>query len=212
MGDLDDNLSVGGKRSPIDHMTLGDAEAAMHKGRGGMLVAAGVVLLAAIGGLVFLMGGDDEHRVYSEMGKTINGERVGSFDQFWGCVLQGENLRDLKSNEDLVALVERRAAGGGARYAKQLRDDCLPKLEGVEPKLGALILPPDLKPGVAALLLANGDLRGATSNFISYLDQPELVYDEEESREKIGKMARGWYDFRKAIADINKVLKEHLEP
>lgn len=195
----------------LDNMTLSDAEAAMHKGRGGMIAAAVVAVLGVVGGVVFLMGGDDERRVYSELGKTINGVRSGAFDQFWACLLQGENLRDLKSNEDVVSKVERRAAGASARYAKQMRDECMPKLEGVEPKLSVLILPPDLKPAVAELTTAVGDLRSATSNFVSYLDQPELDYDEEESREKIQKMARGWYDFRKAHADANKVLKEHLE-
>lgn len=195
----------------LNNMTLSDAEAAMHKGRGGMLVAAGVVALAAIGGLVFMMGGDDERRVYSELGKTINGVRAEAFDQFWACLLQGENLRDLKSNEDVIGKVERRAAGGQARYGKQLREECLPKLEGLEPKLSLLILPADLKASVSAMSSATGDLRSATSNVVSYLDQQELDYDEEESREKISKMARAWYDFRKAHADANKVLKEHLE-
>ncbi len=195
----------------LNNMTLSDAEAAMHKGRGGMLVAAGLVALAAVGGLFFLMGGDDERRVYSELGKTINGVRVEAFDQFWACLLQGENLRDLKSNEDVIAKVERRAAGGQARYGKQMRDECLPKLEGLEPKLSLLILPADLKASVSAITLATGDLRSTTSNFVSYLDQQDLEYDEEEAREKVGKMARAWYDFRKAHADANKVLKEHLE-
>lgn len=211
MDDLNDKLSVGGGRAPLDGMTLSDAEAAMHKGRGGMIVAAVVVVLGGLGGLFFLMGGDDERRVYSELGKTINGERVGAFDQFWACVLQGENLRDLKSNEDLEAKVELRAAAGPARFATLLQETCLPKLEKVEPKLSALILPDDLKPSVASLVTATGDLRSATSNVVSYLNQPELEYDEEESRQKIKKMARGWYDFRKAQADVNNVLKEHLE-
>lgn len=212
MGDLNDNVPIGGGRTPLDAMTLSDAEAAMHKGRGGMIVAAVIAVVGVVGAVVYLMGGDDERRVYSELGKTINGARVGEFDQFWACVLPGENLRDLKSNEDLEAKVEIQAAAGQARFAKVLREKCLPKLEGVEPKLSTLILPPDLKPSVSAVVTATGDLRSATSNFISYLDQPELVYDEEESREKIQKMGRGWYDFRKANADVNKVLKEHLEP
>lgn len=211
MTDLNDNVPVGGGRSPMDAMTLSDAEAAMHKGRGGMIVAAVVVLVAVAAGFVFLVGGDDERRVYSELGKAINGARVSEFDQFWACLLQGENLADLKSNEDLEAKVELRAAAAPARFAKQLRDDCLPKLQTIEPKLSALILPPDLKPSVAAVVTATGDLRSACSNFVSYLDQPELVYDEEESREKIKKMGRGWYDFRKAHAEANKVLKEHLD-
>jgi len=211
MGDLNDNVPVGGGRSPLDAMTLSDAEAAMHKGRGGMIAAAVAVLVVLAGGFVFLVGGDDERRVYSELGKAINGSRSTDFDQFWACLLQGENLADIKSNEDLEAKLEMRASSAPARFAKQLRDDCLPKLQEIEPKLSVLILPPDLKPSVASVITATGDLRSACSNFVSYLDQPELDYDEEESREKIKKIGRGWYDFRKAHADANKVLKEHLE-
>lgn len=210
MGDLNDNVPIGGGRNPLDVMTLSDAEAAMHKGRGGMIVAAVVVVVGLVGALVVFLGGDDERRVYSELGKTINGARVGEFDQFWACALPGENLRDLKSNEDLVAKLEVQAVGGQARFATRLRDTCLPKLEGIEPKLSALILPPDLKPSVSSVVTATGDLRSATSNLISYLDQPELEYDEEEAREKIQKIGRGWYDFRKAHADVNAVLKAHL--
>lgn len=211
MGDLNDNVPVGGGRAPLDAMTLSDAEAAMHKGRGGMIVAAVAVLVALAGGFIFLVGGDDDRRVYSELGKAINGVRVAEFDQFWACLLQGENLADIKSNEDLEAKIELRAAKAPARFAKQLRDDCLPKLQAIEPKLSTLILPPDLKPSVGSVVTAVGDLRSACSNFVSYLDQPELVYDDEESRQKIKKIGRGWYDFRKAHAEANTVLKGHLE-
>jgi hypothetical protein len=200
-----------------DHMPLpapADAEGSMrsmHKGRAGSLVLMGALLLALLGGLAFLVGGDDQARVYGELGRQINGLKHAAFDQFWGCALQGENIADIKSNSELMAQVGGRAEERGRAYGVHVRDACLSKLEGVGPQLESLIVPQDLQADVAALKQASGELRSAWSNYVAYLDNPELDYQEREAQPYLQHIARGWYDFKRAHAAVNKTIKSRLK-
>ena len=166
--------------------SLADAEAAMHKGRGRSLLVFAALAIALAGGLVFLVGGEDQARVYGEIGRKINGLERGNFDQFWGCALPGDNVNDI-------------------------RDKCMPKLQDIGPQLDTLIVPEDLKHDVKAMQEANGALRSAWSGFVAYLDDPELSYDEDVAKRHLQGIARGWYEFRKAHADVNKAIKSKLK-
>jgi hypothetical protein len=190
--------------------TLADEEAAMRKGKAGQLVLLGGFALALLGGLMFLMGGDDEARVYGDLGKKINGLKQAHFDQFWGCALQGEDLRDVRSNSDLEAQLDARGAERGQAYGVHLREECMPKVADLSPELDTLIAPADLAPHVEAMSDANGRMRSAVSAFIAYLDDPELEYDEAQADEFIGQIARGWYDFKKAYGAANDAVREKV--
>jgi hypothetical protein len=191
--------------------TLGDEEAAMRKGRAGSLAAMAALGIAAVAGLVMLVGGEDQARVYGEIGKKVNGIERAHFGQFWGCALQNENIADLRSSADLITHVNGRGLERGRNYGLHVREKCMPKLQDINPQLDMLIAPDDIKPDFEALKKATSDLRGAWSGYIAYLDDPELEYDEEAARPHVKAIARGWYDFKTAHGAINKSIKAKLE-
>jgi hypothetical protein len=191
--------------------TLADEEAALRKGKGGSLIAVSVLGLAMLGGLFYLMGGEDQARVYGDLGKQINGLKQSSFDQFWSCVLQGEDLRDVTSNTELVARLDEMGRDGGRKFGENLREACKPRLEPIGPALDTLIVPDDLKAAVKAMSDAASSLRTSTSGLIIYLDNPELDYDQEVARPHTQAMARAWYDFKKAHQDANHLIKQQME-
>ena len=191
---------------------LAEDEAAFKRGRSGMLWGlslAGAILLA---GLWHLLSGDDDARIYGEIGRKINGLRQAHFDQFWSCALSGKNLQDLKNNTDIISQLDGRAAQSGRAYAAHLRSACAPKLTEIEPELDALIAPQDLKAELENLKAATGKLRSSTSAFISFLDVPEQPYETERATPLLTDIARAWYDYRNAQANLNKTLKDKLQP
>lgn len=196
--------------SPGSMGSLADDEAALKQSNVGLYVGLGLGVVAVLAGLFLLLSGDDEARVYGDLGKKINGLRQAHFDQFWGCALQGELLKDIKTNTDLIAQIDGRATDHGTAYAVHVRDKCLPKLQKIEPELDTLIVPPELKPSVDAMRDATSKLRAGYSAFISYLDTPDTKYQSEGARVYLDNIARGWFDFRKAHADVNKAIKEKL--
>lgn len=187
-----------------------DDEAALQRGKTGMLVTVGLLALAALSGSWMLLSGGDEARVYGEIGKKINGLRQAHFDQFWGCALPTANLKDITTNTQLMSQIDGRAVDGGTAYGLHVRDKCLIKLRDIEPGLDTLIIPADLKPEVEHMKDATSKLRGSWSALISYLDNPELHYDSATAKVYIEHIARAWFDFKQAHAKVNKVLKERL--
>ena len=67
--------------APSMSSTLEGAETAMHRGRAGSLVFVLLLGAAAIAGLVFLVSGDDQARVYGEIGKKVNGLERAAWTQ-----------------------------------------------------------------------------------------------------------------------------------
>jgi hypothetical protein len=194
-----------------DAAVLAEDEAGFKRGRGSMLWGLLLASALVLAGIWHLLSGGDETRVYGELGRKINGLRQAHFDQFWDCALAGKNLRDLKTNTELMEQLDGRAAHGGRAYGLHLREDCVGKLSDIEPTLDSLIIPNDLKADVEKLKAATGKLRSGSSAFISYLDNPELKYDSESAKIYLEHIARGWFDFRQAQVAINKTLKSKLE-
>jgi hypothetical protein len=198
-------------KSELAGGSFADDEAALKRSKGGVFGALAVILVLAAAGLWFLMGRGDDARVYGELGKQLNGLKRSHFDMFWGCALPGANVSEIKTNTELASEVEGRARERGQNYALHLRDKCAGKLAEIEPTLDTLIVPDDLKPSVEGMKSATSKLRSGVSGLISYLDNPELHYDSAASSAYVDNITRGWFDFRKAHADLNKVLKTRLE-
>ncbi len=190
--------------------TFAEQEAAMKTGRGRMLAGIVGLCVALLAGLIFLISGEDEQRIYGEAGKQINGLKQKHFERFWACALQGADLGRLKSNEDLLYQINLRGARGASRYGRQVREKCLETLGVLESKLTVLILPEDLQADLAKLKQSAGELYGAWSAYAAYLDDPKLEYDEQTARPRLLKIARGWYEFKKAHASLNKTIKKKL--
>lgn len=191
--------------------SFADDEAALKRGKGGVVGALAVIAVALAVGLWFFIGKDDQSRVYGELGKQLNGLKQAHFDQFLGCALSGANLASIKTNADLASQLEGRARERGQNYALYLRDKCAGKLTDIEPTLDTLIVPEDLKAPIGEMKASTSKLRAALSGLISYLDNPALHYDSVAADVYLQNITRGWFDFRKAHADMNKVVKSRLE-
>lgn len=191
--------------------SFADDEAAMKRGKGGVFGALAVIFVVIAVGLYFLVGNDDDARVYGELGRQLNGLKQAHFDQFWGCALSGANLASINTNTELEGQLVGRARERGQSYAIYLRDKCAGKLTDIEPTLDTLIVPEDLKEPVNEMKASTSKLRAGIGALISYLDNPELHYDDAAAEPYIESVTRGWFDFRKAHTKLNKVLKSRLE-
>jgi hypothetical protein len=200
-------VSTEAKRSDV---VPAEDEAGFKRGRGRMLVGLGLAGLLAVTGLWLLLSRGDEARVYGELGRKINGLRAAHFDQFWACALPGEDLHDLKSNADLTAQLDDRAANGGMAYAHYLREACEPQLSDINSSLDVLIIPADLAPDVENLKSSTSQLRSALLAFVAIFESPSVHYDSQAAKPRLDSIARGWFDFQKAHASINRTLKARL--
>ena len=212
MAGTDGNFDVGGGIPPQAATSYADDEAAMRSGKGRMMAGIiGISVVVAVGAVLLLTqgGSADEYR---EAGKLVNGPAIrGNFDTFWGCALQGVNLRDLSKADELIAQINMRGSEGGKTYGKYIQDMCISKLSDMQSKLDVISLPSDLQTDLGGLKEASSQLRSAWSAYISFLTDTKAGYDEEQARNKIKDVARGWYEFKKAHSSINQKLKEQIE-
>lgn len=191
--------------------TLEEADAAMRKGKTGMLVGMTIAGIVIIVGAIALLSGGDEQRVYGDLGKQINGIRQEHFDQFWGCAMQGTNLGNVRSNADLISQIDVRSRDRGKAYATYVRNKCMPMLEDIAPKLDALIAPADLQPHIAGMVEAIGQMRATWDGFLRAMEAKDAEYDAETARPQLQRISRGWYDFKKAHGAANDVIRKKLE-
>jgi hypothetical protein len=211
MAGMDDNQDVGGGTPPLGG-SLADEEAAMKSGKWRMMAAIIGTCVAVVVLAVWLMAGTKGYEEYVEVGKTVNGVGIkGNFDSFWGCALQGVDLRDLDKAEDLIAQIAMRGSDGRVAYGKHVSANCVNKLSDMQTKLDVLTVPQELQTDVKGMKDASSQLRGAWSSYMAYLADSKDSYDEDEARDKIKNIARGWYEFKKAHSSLNKKLKEKLE-
>jgi hypothetical protein len=197
-------------QQPAGLGAFSDDEAALKKGKGGMLIGFAAAVIALLVGAWVLLSGEDEARAYGDLGRKINGMRQASFDQFWACVLPTANLKDITTNTQLVSQIDGRAMERGRAYGLHLREQCVEKLSTIEPELEILIVPEAMRADVDALKEATSKLRGSVSAFISYLDNTELRYEQEAAAGYLEHVARAWFDWKQAHSKINKLLKEKL--
>jgi hypothetical protein len=214
MSDPQLQIGIGGGSPPLGGPPLGgpsldDDEKAMKRGSGVVLIALGAFGALVIAGIivaVLMSGGDDS---YTQIGQQVNGMKRDHFDQFWGCALPNENLRELRTDGALRRAITERASSSPSRYAQHVRGQCLVKLNEHEAPLDTLIAPDDLREQITALGAALDLLREGWNEYLSALEQAE-AFDEEAMAPHLEKIARGWYDYKRAHGAVNDVVREHL--
>jgi hypothetical protein len=212
MADPDENLGVGGgtpPMSPLGGPSLEAEEKAMRKGKGRMLAAMIVAVVAALALFFFYLTSGGENEAYRNLGQRVNGLKQEHFDQFWGCALRGVNLGTITDNASLTGQLDRRMMQGGPRYAVQVRDECMDKLAPLRQELDSLIPPEDMQADVNAMAEAASQQRSAWANLIAYLESDE-GYDPDTAGEPITQVARAWYDFKRAHSAINAKIREKI--
>jgi hypothetical protein len=185
--------------------------AAMNKGNRGKIAGLVAVLLLAGGVSAFLLRGIDEKGAYREAGKAVNSIKKTEFDRFWGCVLAGVNLHEIKSNEALQARIQERSRANGILYARQVRDRCLDILLSAETRLEPDLFPVDLRGTVKKMKASTVEMREAWSEYVTYLTNPSAEFDEARAVAFEQQIARGWYSFLEGHRDINALLRTKLK-
>jgi hypothetical protein len=204
------NLPIGGGLPPIvPGPSLADDEKALRKGNTVPMVLGAVAALGVgVALIVFLASGQPDP--FETTGRQVNTIKRDHFDAFWGCALPNEPLGDLRSDRDLRYAIETRARSQPSRYAQHVRQQCLVKLNEHDAPLRALIPPPELEPQVAELGTSIAALRTAWGGYLEYLDHA-TPYDEDAAAPQLGKIAKGWYDYRRAHGQINTRVRERLD-
>ena len=185
--------------------------AAMNKGNKGRIVMFVAVFLLAAGGSAALLSRMDEKGNYSEAGKAVNSIKKTEFDRFWGCALTGVDLREIKSNADLMARIQERSRANSILYARQMRDRCLDILLSAESRLEPSLFPSDLQGLVKDMKVATIKMREAWNQYITYLTNPSTEFDEAKATAFEQNIASGWYAFLKGHADVNGILRKKLQ-
>lgn len=189
---------------------IDEEAAAMNKGKGKMILA--VVAVLALGGVasVWLMSGVDETRAYGDAGAALKQIEKTGFDRFWGCALEGVDLRNLESRADLVYQVQTRSAQGGIRYARKVNIQCLEALDETRSSIELLSVPAELEPQARTMKEALAGLHGAWQKYIEYITSSSSKFDEAEARPHLNRIAEGWYQFRQGHKEATRLIRERI--
>ncbi len=197
--------------APTPGPSLEEEERAMRKGRWRMIafaIALGLALLAGLGYLLTSSGPSP----YGAIGRQVNGMRAQNFDAFWACALPRANLRELRNNEQLAAAVHERARFNPGQYAQLIRSTCIANLNDHVQPLDSLLPTDDLRAPIEAMRTALASLIENWGAFATYLANLGEGYDADtpEAANLVGAIARGWFEYKVAFAQINDVVRAHV--
>lgn len=190
-----------------DNTALDDAKA-FNKGKGRTLAVMIAMLLVAVAALAWYLS-QDQGDAYGEVGKQVNGLKSQYFDGFLVCALPGTRPSDLKNDADLRSQLHQRGRAG-ARYAAHLRDKCMAPLRELGTQLRALLPPAETAPPVKAMAEATAKISAGVDGFASHLDALPAAYDEAAAEPETDGIVRGWYEFKKAHAEFNQLVRTKL--
>jgi hypothetical protein len=196
-----------GERDVSDRAALEDAKA-FNKGKGALLFAMLALLALSVLGFGWYLV-QDQPNPYGELGKQINGLRGQYFDGFWTCVLPGKRLAELKNDGDLRGELHTRGEAL-ARYGQHLSGKCRSEARELSVRLSALLPPDDARPLVAQMVDALHKMDDGTRAYADYLQSVEAPYQADAAEPAMVGLVRGWYDFRKAHAALNQLIRDKL--
>lgn len=187
---------------------LEDAKA-FNKGKGRLLFAMLGLLSLAVAAFAWYLV-QDQPNPYGELGKQVNGLRGQYFDGFWTCALPGKRLVELKNDQDLRTELDARAAAK-ERYGQHLANKCNPEVRELIVRLRALIPPEDARKNVQAMIDGLVKIEEGSRKFAEYLQGLEGAYAPESAAPAMSGLVRGWYEFRKAHAALNQLVRDKLQ-
>jgi hypothetical protein len=191
-----------------DRAALEDAKA-FNKGKGKLLVAMLGMLALSLAAFAWYLV-QDQPNPYGELGKQVNGLRGQYFDGFWTCALPGKRLVELKNDKDLRAEIDTRAEAR-ERYAQHLSNKCRPQARELIVRLRALLPPDEAKKSLKEMVDGLIKIDEGAGQFAQYLQDLEGPYEAESGGPAMLGLVRGWYDFRKAHAALNQLVRDKLQ-
>jgi hypothetical protein len=191
-----------------DRAALEDAKA-FNKGKGKLLSGMLGMLALALAAFAWYLV-QDQPNPYGELGKQVNGLRGQYFDGFWTCALPGKRLVELKNDQELRDELNTRAAAR-ERYAQHLSNKCRPQTQELIVRLRALLPPDEAKKSVQEMIAGLTKIDEGAGQFAQYLQGLEGPYVAEAGEPAMSGLVRGWYDFRKAHAALNQLVREKLQ-
>lgn len=210
MSDPNLNLGVGGGQPPLGGpSSLDDDEKAMKKGRGAVLAVGIILAVLVAGGLVALLAMMGQPDQYGTIGRQINGMKRDHFDRFWTCALPQQRLETLRSDQDLRTAINTRASRNPDAYVQHVRTECMVNLTEHEHP-STLVPPEDLNAQLAELGTALDNLKLGWEEYLTTVEAAE-TYDEEALSPQLSKIAKGWYDYRRAHVSLNNTIREQRE-
>lgn len=181
---------------------------AFNKGKGKLLFSMLGMLALAVAAFGWYLV-QDQPNPYAELGKQVNGLRGQYFDGFWTCALPGKRLAELKNDKDLRTELHARAEAG-ARYGQHLSSKCRPHSRELVVRLRALLPPEEARASVQAMVDGLKKIDEGAAQFAEYLQGAEGPYAEAAGEPAMSGLVRGWYDFRKAHAALNQLVRDKL--
>lgn len=185
-----------------------DDPAAFNKGKGRVLAAMVGALIAAVAAFGWYVAQGKESP-YAALGKQVNGLRTQYFDGFLVCALPGKKASEIKNDGELRDELHGRGAAG-ARYAAHLRNACSAPLRELDIRLQALAPPAEATPALQGMAAGVTKMRVGTEAYIAHLEGLTGGYDRAAAEPELAPLVRGWYEFRKAHGEFNRLVKEQL--
>ena len=192
----------------LGHENILDETKALQKGKERMLAAMIAAALAAVAFFAWYVV-QDQPNPYGELGKQLNGMRSAHFEKFWTCVLPNHRLDTLKNDRDVREALHTRAVAAGP-YGKHLNDRCKPHLKDLGVNLRALLPPDDAAPSVKGMADAAATLQAGVDAYSLHLTSLTEGYEKEAGEGQMEQLVRGWYEFKKAHGEANKLIKSKL--
>jgi hypothetical protein len=187
---------------------LEDAKA-FNKGKGKTLFGMLAMLALALAAFAWYLV-QDQPNPYGELGKQVNGLRGQFFDGYWTCALPGKRLGEIKNDQDLRTELDTRAVAK-ERYAQHLSNKCRPQVAELIVRLRALLPPEEARKNIQSMIDGLIKVDGGSAQFAEYLTGLEGPYAAEAGAPAMSGLVRGWYEFRKAHAALNQLVRDKLE-
>lgn len=194
------------KRAGVDASVLEDAKA-FNQGKA-KLLAAMIAMACTLGGFAYYLV-QDQPNPYGELGRQVNSLRSQLFEGYLTCALPNTSPRNLKSDADLRRELDARG-GAGARYGAHLRTKCAPSLRELSTRLRTLLPPDDAAGSIQIMASAATKMEAGSNAFADYLENMEDAYSASEAEREHAELVRGWYEFRSAHSELNRLVKEKL--
>jgi len=205
-----ENLSSNSSLRPIETDAALFQEAdALQKGSGLKLIGLAVGALMVIGAGVAIVANLDNRQSYVDAGAKVAALNENGFAAFWNCALVNMNQAQLKSADDVVSQLEKRATHFGHPYVAALTK-CSVSLDTLERDLATLNVPAPIRPQLQALEKSAGELRHALQDYAAMVSPAGATFDASAGIPALEKLGQAWQAYKQNNAAFTEAVHKHM--